>query len=165
MLKTAEISACGAYRYRLDRDWTQPACAGRTLLFVMLNPSVADAQKDDPTIRRCIGFAKAHEFTALTVVNLFSYRATSPRDLRDAGWPGASDVDDLAITAAARAADGICLAWGEFASRTPRAGKVIRLLREATPLRLQCLDTTADGHSCHPLRLPASLRLRPFPLG
>lgn len=159
MNRTATLSQCGHFRYRLTRWWGD----GKTLLWVMLNPSTADADQDDPTIRKCIRFAKAHGYDALQVVNLFAYRATSPRDLRDAGWPVGPENDDW-IQDAAWEADGICLAWGAFASRTPRAGEVIRLLRKASATPLQCLHVTQDGHPSHPLYLPGDTRLRPFPL-
>lgn len=159
MLRTASLSECGQFRYRLGRAWGE----GLTLLFVMLNPSTADADQDDQTIRKCVRYAQAHGYEALQVVNLFAYRATSPRDLRDAGWPVGPD-NDWHISEAAARADGICLAWGTFASRTPRAGQVLRLLRGSTNTLLECLHVTQDGHPSHPLYLPGDTRLRPFPL-
>lgn len=69
---SAEISECGTYRYTLTRKWGE----GRKCVFIMLNPSTADATKDDRTIRRCIGFAKREGCGSLTVVNLYAYRAT-----------------------------------------------------------------------------------------
>lgn len=164
MIKTAYVTPCGTYRYQLSRDWTQVGCAGRTLLMVMLNPSVADASEDDPTINKCMRYAKAHGFTALDVVNLYAFRATDPKALRDAGWPVGPE-NDTAIQIGATHADAICLAWGAFAARTPRAGEVIRLLQRTAPSKpLMCLDTTKDGHPAHPLYLKSSLRLRPFPI-
>ena len=74
----AVISECGNYRYWLHRSW--PIGIGWTV-FVMLNPSTADADKDDPTIRRCIQFAKGFGSKGLIVVNLFAWRATDPRTL------------------------------------------------------------------------------------
>ena len=80
MRREAEISPCGLHRYRLTREWapTLP-----TIAFVMLNPSTADGEIDDPTIRRCIGFARDLGYGRLHVVNLFTYRATDPREV----WP------------------------------------------------------------------------------
>lgn len=75
IVTSASIS--GDYRYRLGRAWA----GGPTCTFIMLNPSTADADQDDPTIRRCVGFAKALGCGALEVVNLYAYRATNPRDL------------------------------------------------------------------------------------
>src|SRR5689334_20041621 len=74
IVKSAVLSPCGLYRYRLTRRWGD----GPALLFVMLNPSTADATEDDPTIRRCTGFAKREGMPAIEVVNLFAWRATDP---------------------------------------------------------------------------------------
>lgn len=75
----ADISACGAYRYRLDR---LGALLGRGAVnFVMLNPSTADAEQDDPTIRRCLGYAFRWGFARLIVTNLYALRSTDPRAL------------------------------------------------------------------------------------
>ena len=84
MKKGATISECGLYRYSLTRVWDDvlPMC-----IFVMLNPSTADADIDDPTIRRCINFAKREGCGSLMVVNLFAYRATSPADMKAAVDP------------------------------------------------------------------------------
>lgn len=78
MKKEAVISQCGKYRYRLWREWDD---SKPCVLFVMLNPSTADGEKDDPTIRRCIGYAKSWDFGSLYVGNLYAYRATNPKEL------------------------------------------------------------------------------------
>lgn len=75
---TAELSACGSYRYELRRVWGDPA---RLACFLMLNPSTATAEADDPTIRRCVGYAKAWQFDGILVRNLFALRATDPAAL------------------------------------------------------------------------------------
>lgn len=87
MDKAAIISNCGKYRYRLSRKWSYQ----RPCLFIMLNPSTADAEKDDPTIRRCINFAKSWDCGELIVVNLFAFRATSPKDMTAASDPVGPD--------------------------------------------------------------------------
>src|SRR6185369_17379869 len=81
---TAVISKCGKYRYSLRREWIGGA---GTVCFIMLNPSTADASVDDPTIRRCIGFAQRWGYQILEVVNLYAYRATRPRDMFAAADP------------------------------------------------------------------------------
>jgi hypothetical protein len=75
MRRHATISDCGKFRYRLWRKWG----SGSPLLFVMLNPSTADGEQDDATIRRCLRFAMAHDFGELEVVNLYAYRCTDPQ--------------------------------------------------------------------------------------
>ena len=83
-IKRATISEDGLYRYALSRTWEGPIWS---LAFIMLNPSTADATEDDPTIRKCIGFAQRNGCNAIEVVNLFAFRATDPNDLRRAGYP------------------------------------------------------------------------------
>ena len=81
--KSAQISPCGLYRYRLERFWSdKPA-----LPFVMLNPSTADADLDDPTIRRCMGFARREGAGGIIVATLHAFRATTPEELRKAYDP------------------------------------------------------------------------------
>ena len=82
MDRTALFSPCGRFRYRLGRRWGE----GPTIAFVLLNPSTADDQRDDPTIRRCIGFARRLGFGGLEVVNLYAYVATDPAELRRVGY-------------------------------------------------------------------------------
>ena len=84
MKRSAEISECGKYRWWLRRRWAD----GPVVCFVMLNPSTADAEQDDPTIRRCIGFAQAWGCGALEVRNLFPFRATNPADMLKAAKAG-----------------------------------------------------------------------------
>ena len=78
MKKSALISECGNYRYSLSRIWDESL---PKLLFIMLNPSTADADNDDPTIRRCIGFAKGWGYGGIVVGNLYAYRSTNPMKL------------------------------------------------------------------------------------
>jgi len=159
VLGHATFSACGRFRYRLGRTWGP----GPPLLFVMLNPSTADAREDDPTLRRCIGFAQRAGFGALEVVNLFAYRATDPRELRAAGYP-VGPRNDEHIVAAVHDSAAVCLAWGTNATRLARVAEVLGLLRglRASP---RCLRLTRDGCPRHPLRLPSACVLQPFGIG
>lgn len=156
MNKTALFSPCNTYRYRLGRRWAD----GPALLYVMLNPSTADADVDDPTIRRCIRFAQAHDFGGLEVVNLFAFRATDPKDLRRAGYLAGQD-NDAHIAAAAAEASAICVAWGANVAGLERPQIVLPLLRTAGK-PLQCLRITRSGYPQHPLMLASSCRLTAF---
>lgn len=158
-VKSAVVSPCGTYRYRLGRAWR----GGPTLLFVMLNPSTADASVDDATIRRCVGFAHAMAFGAIEVVNLFAYRATKPTDLKRAGFPVGPDNDEHIRAAAFRAGD-ICVAWGAVPEAERRVNEVLPLIRRTTGRQIHCLNITRSGYPQHPLMLASSYRLRPFTL-
>ena len=151
----ATFSRDRRYRYRLWRRWdrTRPVVA-----FVMLNPSTADAERDDPTIRRCGGFARGWGFSAMTVVNLFALRATDPARLRRARDPIGPDNDDH-IAAAAAGCDALVLAWGAHGALGGRDRDVLALLRGCRPA---CLGVTRSGQPRHPLYLPSATRRRPF---
>lgn len=162
MQKSATISPCKQFRYSLGRRWAE----GPALLYVMLNPSTADADLDDPTIRRCIGFAQAHRFPALEVVNLFAFRATKPAAMRAAGYPIGPD-NDLHIMAAARRAAKVCVAWGSNGCQPEVAARVqavMPLLRRAGR-EPHCLAITKTGHPSHPLMLRSDCQLHAYSLG
>lgn len=151
--RTAVISGCGQYRYRLGRSWAADTSPGRTVAFVMLNPSTADAMVDDPTIRRCVGFARDWGFAALEVVNLLAYRATNPRDLVAVRDPfGPYNPGHLAD--AVREADLVVAAWGaSFPQQLAWSVDVTAaLLRDRGAHHL---GLTAAGHPRHPLYLRA----------
>ena len=156
MIKTATLSDCGKFRYRLARQWGE----GDPLLFVMLNPSIADAEQDDATIRRCIKFAQSHGYEGLEVVNLFAYRATKPVDLKRAFYPVGPD-NDMHIRHAAQTAGRVCVAWGANASGLNRPGEVLTLLRGVGVVPY-CLRITRSGYPQHPLMLPSACRMTPF---
>jgi hypothetical protein len=144
------IAARGPYRYRLWRRWGAAAPA----LFVMLNPSTADAIDDDPTIRRCIGFARRWRCGGIEVVNLYALRATDPRDLRRHPAPIGPQND--AVLAAAIATAGVAIAaWGCHGQ--DRAARLVEL---AGARPLHCLAVNRDGSPRHPLYVPAAQRRR-----
>lgn len=116
----------------------------------MLNPGTADAEIDDPTIRRCIGFAKREGCGALRVENLFAWRATKPDEMF-AQADNAIGATDTAIREAARAADGpIIAAWGGDRRAEGRAREVTEVL-DKLGVKLMCLGTTNSGAPRHPL--------------
>lgn len=158
----ATVSDCGLYRYRLWRAWGR----GPGLLWIMLNPSTADARKDDPTIRRCAGFTKTMGFSHFEVMNLFALRATDPSELVGHPDPVGPDNDE-GLRIACRYRGGlIIVAWGS-ASKLPR-----ELLQEreemikglTIPSGLKCLGFTRDGHPKHPLYVPKDASLMTWPI-
>lgn len=121
-------------------------------MFVGLNPSTADATLDDPTIRRCIGFAKAWGYAGLMMTNLFAWRATEPRNMLAAENPIGPDNDRVLSEAHDNAALSVA-AWGAHGTYLDRHNAVRALLP-----RLHYLRLTKDGHPGHPLYLPSSLK-------
>jgi len=146
------------YRYRLDRRWSggQGLCG-----FIMLNPSTADERSDDPTIRRCIGFAKGWGYSGLIVGNLFALRATDPAVLLAARDPVGGIANALALADLIDEATLIVCAWGQFAAVGRRGGKAIALIRARGRLP-HCLGLTRHGAPRHPLYLRAASQ--PVPL-
>jgi hypothetical protein len=151
------FSPCWKYRYTLGRQVE----GGRgTLAFVMLNPSTADDTVDDPTVRRCLGYARDLGFGQLQIANLYAWRSRDPYDLLrvpDPVGPG----NDHYLLATCTAADLVVCAWGAFVGADARSREVLALLRRGGVVP-HALRQTRSGQPAHPLRLPATLR--PFPL-
>ena len=137
------------YRYLLTR---RVGTSQSRVLFIMLNPSQADEVRNDPTIRRCIGFARDWGFGLLEVVNLFALMSTNPKTLLDVEDPVGPD-NDATIQAALQRADKVILAWGNHGSRHgERAAHVTKMaLDVSTPHHL---GLTKLGFPGHPLLLP-----------
>lgn len=157
---TAILSPCGTYRYRLRRE-IEPLLGQGNVLVCMLNPSTADAEQDDPTIRKLIGFCRrmAAPPARFTVVNAFAYRATDPRVLLDAYKRGVDVVgpdNDKHIDWARHGASRVIVAWGGMHKALRwRIPEVMRLLGEG-----ESWGSTADGMPRHPLMLSYSTALQ-----
>lgn len=153
MSRGAIISECGQFRYLLTREWDP--LKSRRAVFVMLNPSTADAKLDDPTIRKCIGFARRWDCGGIVVVNLYAYRATDPADLKKAGWPVGPENDRfIGVVGECAARDGVLIcAWGANAVGRERPRKVLDLLRNAGA-RPMAVAITKSGAPQHPLYAP-----------
>lgn len=147
-LPPAVISSDGTYRYFLSRNWGRD---GRRIAFIGLNPSTADATNDDPTIRRCVGFAKAWGGTSLWMVNLFGYRATNPKVLLSAEDPVGPENDSW-LERIILSADLVIAGWGNHGNLLGRAAAV----EERFSDHLYTLAVTKQGMPGHPLYLPAS---------
>lgn len=148
MKSSAVLSDCLKYRYLLTREWGD----GPAVLFVGLNPSTADATKDDPTIRRCIGFAREWGYDRLHMANLFAFRATKPSDMMDAIDPIGPENDKYLLTLKNDSALAVA-AWGVHGTFRKRNQDVLEMLPQ-----LHYLQLTKAGHPSHPLYLPKTLR-------
>jgi hypothetical protein len=154
----ARFSACGSYRYELGGDLTPtgglfltPGIV-RLILWIMLNPSKADADKDDNTVATIGRFSEAWGFGRVLVGNLYAYRATDPRDMKRARKAGIDIVgpeNDAALremVERVRACNGCVMgAWGAHAD-PDRARAVHEIAGE-----IYCLKTNQDGSPVHPL--------------
>lgn len=150
---SAVFSPCGRYRYVLRRIWarTRPPA-----VIVGLNPSTADAEKEDPTVRRCVQFARSWDYGGLVVVNLFAYRATFPADLFAAEAPIGPENDRF-LAHSQEGAGVVVAAWGNHGTYRERAASVMERLHRPHYLRLN-----KSGQPAHPLYLPSDLLPVPY---
>lgn len=153
----ARFSRCRRYRYSLARKLaTAKATPTRRVLFIGLNPSTADHRQDDPTIRRCAGFARDWGFSEMEVVNLFAFRATYPADLKQADDPvGARN--DYWIRRCHRDADLTIACWGNDGEFMQRADKIKTMLND-----LYCLNINRSRQPAHPLYQRADEQPKPM---
>lgn len=166
-VKSARLSECGYYRYTLTRRWGP----GEALMFVMLNPSTADASVDDPTIRRCIGFARRDGFDGIVVQNVYGLRTPDPKALyafaHDPVGPETDAYLSMTLTERVRRGLPVVAAWGagpggsrqhqlRFISR-------VRSVRRLVPgVDWRCLGLTRAGAPRHPLYVKADQPLIPW---
>ena len=160
----AIFSACERYRFVLHRRWGDAKL--RCMNFIMLNPSTADAFKNDPTVARCENRARQMGYSAFSVTNLFAYRSTAPSHLL---WPKVEPIGQRNrewILWAAQRAETVVVAWGNHGAL--RRDNIIRwdlqvlealIMRGVNPM---CLGQNAGGSPKHPLYLKKDLELRPF---
>lgn len=164
---TAYVSDCNRYRYWLQRDISPPVERIRSIcLWVMLNPSTADATLDDPTIRRCMDFTAQLRCDDMEVVNLFAFRSTNPKMLLlPKTKPIAVGPDnDAWIRLRASQADLVICAWGAHKFARERSADVLAILhRVVAPGLIGCFGRTLDGYPKHPLYLPGNTKLEAFP--
>lgn len=162
MIKSAWISECGNYRYNLTRSWDEMR---PSVTWIMLNPSTADHEIDDPTIRKCIGFSKQWGYGSLVVVNLLAWRATDPRELSKPEDP-IGPKNRFAITQAVRNGHHVIVGWG---GKLPLKLKHVRHMRDFVELYSEkhghtcCLGKTKTGEPRHPLMLAYATRRQSWP--
>lgn len=150
----------GNFRYRLWRHWDIKA---PHVLFVMLNPSTADAQTDDPTIRKCIGFAKHWHFGGIEVANLYAYRATDPAKIRQIGPSAIGRSNHASILRAINRHPGlIVVAWGAIHPEHIEHADQMTVLLRNSGRQLHCLGHTIRGFPWHPLRVAYARPLEIF---
>lgn len=147
----ATFSPCERYRYRLWRCWGD----GKRVVWVMLNPSTADAEVFDPTVRRCYGFSDSWGYKHLSVLNLYALRSTDPKQLWAVDDPVGPDNDEH-IVSVMGAADLVVVAWGVNA----KTDRVERFSELSSGVKLWCLGTTKDGSPRHPLYVAAKTELQ-----
>jgi hypothetical protein len=152
----AVFDVSGRYRYSLWRAWS---AYNPRIVFILLNPSTADEQRNDPTIRRCIGFARAWKFGSVEVVNLFAHRATGAKELLKIDDPVGEENNYYLIQAVERCST-VVIGWGIRGTLLGRDSQVLSLL--AGRKDVFCLGITKDGQPRHPLYVKGDTILVPF---
>ena len=149
MIKDAILSEDRKYRYILSRTWdeTKP-----TVLFIGLNPSTADEKTDDPTIRKCINYAKCWGYGKIIMANLFAFRSTDPNKLNHEEDPVGPENDSY-ILKSASGVDLIIACWGNPGRLFSRDKEVISLIPN-----LHCLKRNKNGTPSHPLYLSKDIK-------
>lgn len=150
----AIFSPCRRWRYLLWRRWDRQ---GDVLMVVGLNPSTANETEDDPTIRRCIGFAKGWGFGALWMVNAYAFRATQPRDMIAQGSGALGPRNNEFLLRTAIDADMVLAAWGTHCDGL-RESQIIGTVTEGALKPLYAFGFTKGGHPKHPLYLRADTK-------
>ena len=146
----AIFSECEKYRYSLTREWDS---SKEKILFLLLNPSTADAEHDDPTIRRCTNYAKLWGYGGLYIGNIFAFRATEPTVMRKQSDPIGPLNNGFILMLHKQAAITVA-GWGSNGSFLNREAYIKRLLKS----NIYYLKLTKDGHPGHPLYLKKDLK-------
>ena len=145
--KTAYFSADRVYRYSLGRHWSEHG----VVMFIGLNPSTADESLDDPTIRRCIRFARDWGYGGIYMLNLFAFRSTNPKRLSQVDHPIGDDNNSF-LGSYARMSSLVVAAWGVYGELRHRSDDVREAL-EAQGIPVHHLGLTKYGYPRHPLYL------------
>lgn len=149
------------HRYTLIHR-ADPLLGGeRLLMWIGLNPSTADERQLDPTLTRILGYSLREGYDGFIMTNLFAWRATDPRDMKEAADPVGAE-NDRWLLESARRCRRVVAAWGSHGSFRDRGAAVCRLLRK---FDLVCLAQNADGAPSHPLYLKKTLPLVPYAPG
>lgn len=161
--KSAILSKDRKYRYYLLRSWDP---SKTMLVFVGLNPSVADENEDDATVRWLKGYAHEHGYGSVAIVNLFAFRATDPSEMLAARFPiqepDTSNNDHAILTACTTTKCIVVCGWGRHGSYLSRDRVALRLFHQHA-IKPHALAFNKDGSPHHPLRL--SHKARPVEMG
>ena len=153
IIKSAVFSPCRKYRYSLSRTWD---INQKIILFIGLNPSTADETNEDPTIRRCLFYSSRWGFGGLIMVNLFAFRATLPKDLKNSKHPVGRDNNQFIIHAHKEASITIA-AWGNDGDLYNRDQEVLEII--SNPM---CLKVNKTGQPAHPLYQKKDIKPKPY---
>ena len=156
LFPTATFSEDRKYRYTLYREWNQQK---GMVMIIGLNPSTADETKDDPTIRRCLNFAKDWGFGRLMMVNLFAIRGTDPQILKEVSDP-IGPQNDFYLKSMAEKSDLIIGAWGVDGVYKNRGVTIKKLIPD-----MNCLGITKNGQPKHPLYLKKDTKWMEWNIG
>lgn len=164
MKRETIFSDCRKWRYTLWREFT-PAHPiiyppKDFVAFIGLNPSTADEKQDDPTIRRCIVFAKDWGFSAMCMTNIFAWRDTLPANMKKSAEPIGERNDELLLKVLQKA-KLVVAAWGTHGSHLNRSAKV-RIMLKNIAVELKCFGVGVDGEPFHPLYQPKTRPLIPY---
>ena len=158
MQKGAILSSCKKHRLQLWREWDSNL---PKVLFIMLNPSTADHKQDDPTLRRCIDYAKQWGYGGLYIGNLYSLRAADPKTLVKVSKFNHRDNYKHIVSIAQQCQLVVC-AWGNYPI-IKKLGTPLNILKQLNQ-KLHCIDLSKTGTPKHPLYLKKSLTPIPFEL-
>ena len=158
--RRARYSDCEKFRYSLEITFGNnliPHVSPAMVAWVALNPSTATEQVDDPTVLRIKNRSVALGFTSMTMLNLYAYRATDPRDMIEAGYPVGEETDKIIRSVCLRAAK-VILCYGNHGQRE----RVDELFRILDGIQCHALKVSKSGRPSHPLYLPMSLQPEPY---
>jgi hypothetical protein len=153
----AVISDCGKYRYMLRRTW---AFEKPRALLIMLNPSTADAEKDDATIRSCVRLLSGLGYGSMEVVNVFGYRATNPDELAKQPNP-IGPMNERVTEGAIQRCDVVIFAWGAHELARRHTNHLRSLVSSYRPA-VYCFGKTKGGMPKHPLYIKSGTPLEAF---
>lgn len=159
----AQFSRCRTWRYTLHRVWAGTDRDGAMeVAFVGLNPSTADEVSDDPTVRRCIGFAKGWGYDGMWMLNVFALRSTDPGALRGHPDPvGVENLGHILEVCTFAQVRRVVLCWGNHGKHMDQGPRLLdRLLEHGFEAKLRHLGLTGAGHPKHPLYLPKNTPLQ-----